>query len=87
MDLRSAWLAVAHGVTARPDVRLRGKNFLAGDVELSVLVCDRDSMWPRGLHEPRALDSNSYLADRASLWLHCVMPISPHCRRAAPAFA
>ena len=42
-----------------------------------LLVCDGDSMWPRGLHEPRALDSSSYLADRASLLLHCVIPISP----------
>ena len=66
----------APGLTDRPNVRSQGKNFLAGDVELSMLVFGGDSTWPHGLLKTHAINSHTELASHASLLPHRAMPIS-----------
>ena len=67
-ELRSA--GPARGLTDRPKRAVARKNFLAGDVELSVLVFGGDFMWPQGLLETHTISNRSELASHASLLLH-----------------
>ena len=60
----------APGLTDRPNVRSQGKNFLAGDVDLSVLVIGGNSKWPHGLLETHTISNRSELAGHASPLLH-----------------
>ena len=66
----------APGLTDMPNVRSQGKNFLSGDVELSMLVFGGDSMWPHGLLKTHAINSHTELASHASLLPQRVMPVS-----------